>query len=87
VAWLNDRTAFAGSVATTDRLLRTMVCEAGVPLSEAVKMLTTTPARLVGIDGAKGALAPGMDADLVVLDERLTARLTVVEGRIVHQAL
>lgn len=87
VAWLNDRTAFAGSVATTDRLLRTMVCEAGVPLSEAVKMLTTTPARLVGIDGAKGALAPGMDADLVVLDERLTARLTMVEGRIVHQAL
>ena len=46
VAKLPDRTAFAGSVATTDRLVRTMVEIAEVPLVDAVKMMTLTPARV-----------------------------------------
>ena len=45
VAKMPDRKAFAGSVATTDRLVRTMIYLAGVPLIDAVRMMSLTPAR------------------------------------------
>ena len=48
-----DRTAFAGSVATADRLVRTMVNIAEVPLLDAVKMITLTPAKIMKIDNKK----------------------------------
>ena len=54
-----DRKAFAGSVATTDRLVRTMMELADVPLTEAVKMMTSTPARIIGIDNSKGSIVVG----------------------------
>ena len=43
VAKMPDRSAFAGSVATTDRLVRTMVQLAGIPLTDAIRMMTLTP--------------------------------------------
>ena len=71
VAKLPDRSAFAGSVATTDRLVRTMVGAAGVPLVEAVRMMSLTPARILGLDARKGSLDEGKDADIVVFDSRI----------------
>lgn len=85
VAKLPDRSAFAGSVATADRLVRTMVEQAEVPLRDAVRMMTATPASIIGLARDKGRLVPGMDADLVVFDRDLTVMLTMVEGRIVHR--
>ena len=82
VAFMPDRQSFAGSVATTDRLVRTMVQEAEVPLAEAVRMLTYTPARVMGIDGRKGSLEPGRDADLVAFDGDIRIGLVMVEGEI-----
>lgn len=60
----------AGSTLTLDRALRNIV-SLGVPLGEALTMLTQNPARLLGIESRKGVLAPGADADLVLLDENL----------------
>lgn len=82
VAKLPDRSAFAGSVSTADRLVRNMVTLAGVPLMDAVKMMTTTPAAIMGF-AKKGLLAPGYDADLVFLDDGLRAARTMVGGRFV----
>ena len=82
VAKLPDRTAFAGSVATTDRLVRTMVRIAGVPLADAVKMMTLTPARVMGIDGKKGSIAVGKDADIVVFDENINIKMVMIGGRL-----
>lgn len=61
----------AGSVITMRDALTIMVERAGVPIELVVPMMTSTPAREIGIDGRKGAIAPGMDADLLVLDSRL----------------
>lgn len=83
VAKLSDRTAFAGSVATTDRLLRTMAEEAGVPLLDAVRMLTSTPARIMGWRH-KGVLAAGYDADLVLFDSSFTIQSTFIQGKMVY---
>jgi N-acetylglucosamine-6-phosphate deacetylase len=84
VGWLPDKTSFASSVVTFNVLVRTMVEQAGVPLPEAAKMASTTPARLLGLRG-KGVLAPGKDADLVVLEDDFTVALTMAGGSVVHE--
>lgn len=84
VAKLPDRSAFAGSVATADRLVRTMV-SAGVGLLETVQMMAATPARLLGLRDRKGSLAAGKDADIVIFDEGINIGLVVVGGKIVYE--
>lgn len=86
VGWLTDKSSFASSIVTFNVLVRTMVTLAGVPLRDAVKMASTTPARLAGL-ATKGVLAPGMDADLVLLNDDFSVAMTAVAGRIVHQAM
>ncbi|HOM00982.1 MAG TPA: N-acetylglucosamine-6-phosphate deacetylase [Limnochordia bacterium] len=82
VAKLPDRSAFAGSVSTSDRLVRTMVKLAEVPLADAVKMATLTPAKLLGIAERKGQIAPGKDGDLVVFDADINVSLVMVGGQV-----
>jgi N-acetylglucosamine-6-phosphate deacetylase len=87
VAKLPDRASFAGSVATADRLVRTMMAMAGVSLTDAVKMITTTPARIMGVSDKKGALVVGKDADIVIFDDEINVSMTIVKGRIVYNGL
>ena len=84
VAKLPDRTAFAGSVATTNRLVRTMRKLADIALVDAVKMATITPARIMGVHDKKGELAVGKDADIVLFDEEIEIEKTIVQGSIVY---
>lgn len=86
VAKLPDRTSFAGSVATADRLVRNMVQLAGVNLLEAVQMITATPARIMGIQDTKGSLTVGKDADVVIFDDDITIQQTIVGGSLVYSA-
>lgn len=86
VAWLPDRTSFAGSVATADRLVRNMIHLAEVPLTDAIKMISQTPARVMGIDGHKGSIAVGKDADLVLFDQDIQVRKTIVKGKVIYSS-
>ena len=81
VCKMADRSAFQGSIATTDRLLRTAVLEAGIPMEDAVRMMTQTPAVIMGLKN-KGCLAAGYDGDFVVLDENLKVRTVICGGEI-----
>ena len=81
VAKLEDRSAFAGSIATADRLLRTCVA-AGIPLAEAVKMLTQTPAGIMGLSH-KGHLKPGFDADIVIFDDNIHIKTVILQGNVI----
>lgn len=81
VAKLPDRTAFAGSVATDDRCIRTMVRDGGVSLENAVRMMTLTPAEIMGIQASKGSLEKGKDADIVLFDDNINVRRTIVKGK------
>jgi N-acetylglucosamine-6-phosphate deacetylase len=85
VAKLPDRSAFAGSVATSDRLVRNMIKLAGVPLLQAVKMITQTPAAILGLHHSKGALEPGKDADLLIFDDDIQIQMTMIGGHIVYE--
>ena len=73
VCKLLDRSAFAGSIATADRLVRVAVKKADIPLTDAVKMMTEVPAKIMGLAN-KGTLAVGKDADMVVFDEDVNVR-------------
>lgn len=84
VAKLLDRTAFAGSVATTDRLVRNMINLAGAPLIEAVRMATSTPASIMRVNDKKGSLTVGKDADIVIFDDNITIDTTIVKGKVVY---
>lgn len=83
-AELADGSSLAGSTLTMDRAVRNAVRCMCVSIVEAVTMASTTPARLIGWGHRKGRLAPGYDADLVLLDASLRVRATMVEGRFVH---
>jgi N-acetylglucosamine-6-phosphate deacetylase len=84
VAKLPDRTSFAGSVATTDRLVRTMVKMADIPLLDAVKMATRTPASILGISDRKGSLLPGKDADILIFNDDIEILTTIINGKIIY---
>lgn len=84
VAKLPDRTSFAGSVATCDRLVRTMITIADVPLLEAVKMAAQTPANILGLGSSKGSLITGKDADIVIFDDNINVSTTIVGGRVIY---
>ncbi|RYU92764.1 N-acetylglucosamine-6-phosphate deacetylase [Emticicia agri] len=85
VAKLPDRLSFAGSVATTDKLLKNLVEKVGISIPESVKMLTATPARIMKVQNSKGKIAKGFDADLVVFDNDFNINSTIVDGEVVYQ--
>jgi N-acetylglucosamine-6-phosphate deacetylase len=85
VAKLADRTAFASSVATMDQVVRTMVELVGMPLTEAIKMVTMVPAAIHGWEAERGLLSPGLAGDVVILDEQVHVFYTIVGGRIVYK--
>lgn len=78
-----DRTAFAGSVATCDRLVKTMVQLAEIPLSKAVQMASQTPADILSLAG-KGQIKEGFDADIVIFDKDIHIMKTIVGGKAVY---
>lgn len=80
---LPDRQAFAGSIATTSRLVHNMIELAGADLVSAVKMATCTPARVIHADDRKGRIAVGYDADLLVIDDQINVYKTIVMGNTV----
>lgn len=83
-ATLSDGT-IAGSAATMDMCVGNLVSEAGVPLSDAIRMASLNPARVLGLSTTLGSLEVGKKANLLVIDEGVRVNLAMVEGKIVHQ--
>jgi N-acetylglucosamine-6-phosphate deacetylase len=85
VAKMPDRAAFAGSIATFDRLVRNMVQMAEVPLMQAVQMAAATPARILKIDDRKGTLEVGKDADIVIFNKDIQIDTTIISGKVIYR--
>jgi N-acetylglucosamine-6-phosphate deacetylase len=80
VAKLTDRVSFAGSIATMDRCLRTLVFSFGLPMHVASALLSLSPARKMGIDKNKGSVEVGKDADLLIVSDRLQIKRVLLMG-------
>lgn len=85
VCKLADHSSLAGSLATMDKLVQTVV-KAGIPFSDAVRMASETPAKLIGVDDRKGSLQKGKDADILIFDRNLNLRAVWSMGNLVEEA-
>ena len=83
VCKLADRSALAGSIATMDRLIQTMTFKAEVPLFDVCRMISETPAKIMGVFDRKGSLERGKDADILLLDKNLDVRAVWAMGKLV----
>ena len=86
VGMMLDRTAFAGSTTLVNQMVPILTDTVGIPLVEAVRMATLTPARVIGFDDRKGSLEAGKDADLAVFEDDFAAWRTMIGGRWVYAA-
>lgn len=87
VCKLSDRSALAGSIATMDRLVHTAVQQAGIPMEDACRMVSETPARIMHIYDRKGSLQRGKDADIILFDSDQQLRFVMQMGRVVRNEL
>ena len=87
VCKLADRSALAGSIATMDRLIRTCVQQAGIPLEDACRMASETPAKIMGVYDRKGSLEAGKDADIIMFNDELALTYVMQMGREVTNEL
>ncbi len=80
VAMMPSRDAFAGSIATMDRVVRTMHSLSGASLVHTVRMASANPARHLGVFDCKGSIEVGKDADLVIFDGDVRVKRVFVRG-------
>ena len=78
--------ALAGSTLTLERAVRNIMRACELSLAQALPMASRVPAASLGLAHRKGAIAVGMDADLIVVDGKVNVDLTMVGGEIVYQA-
>jgi N-acetylglucosamine-6-phosphate deacetylase len=84
VGMMFDRSAFAGSTTLVNQMIPVLMDVIGIPLVEAIRMLTITPARVIGVDDRKGSLEAGKDADLAIFNKDWSAWRVMIAGKWVH---
>lgn len=80
VAYMPGFEAFAGSIATFDRLVRNMYRGAGIEIYDTVKMASLTPAVIMGCSDRKGSIEKGKDADILVFDDDINIKYVMTRG-------
>ena len=81
VCKLADRSALAGSIATMDTLIRTCIQKANIPMEDAFRMASETPAKIMGVFDRKGSIEEGKDADIMMFDHDLNLTYVMQMGR------
>lgn len=71
----------AGSGLTMDQALRNALKWLDVDLVQVSKLLSTNPAKVVGLEQSKGVLKEGYDADFIVLDQEYKVIQTWIDGQ------
>lgn len=84
VCKLADHSSLAGSIATMDKLVQVMAFKANIPVADAIRMASETPANIIGIGDRKGTLQRGKDADILILDKKLNVRCVFSQGNMVE---
>ena len=82
VAKLPDRSTFAGSIATSSMLLERGVNHYGLTLADTVKMITETPAKILGVEN-KGKIQNSFIADITIFDENYKIEKVILNGKII----
>lgn len=84
VAFVEDGSCYAGSVQALDDMIRNLVRDCNIPLVDAVRMASLTPAGVIGIEKECGSIAVGKRADFCVVDHKLRVVATIVGGALAY---
>jgi len=85
VAKLADRSVFASSVSTMDKLVRNVIKFCDLNVRQAVQLVTYNPARIQGLEDEIGVLAENKKADITVFDDNIDIKLTIVDGKVLYE--
>lgn len=77
-----DGSGFLGSAITYDKMFYNLVKKANIPMQDAIKMTSTTPAKSVGLGNRKGVLAPNYDADIIAFDDDINIKFVMARGKV-----
>lgn len=81
VGMMFDRTAFAGSTTLLNQMIPVLTNVVGIPLHEAIRMVSLNPARALNLEKRKGSLEVGKDADLAIFNSDFSAWRTMIAGQ------
>ncbi len=84
VAKLPDRSSFAGSVAVGDTMIQALCGRYGLPLAIISRLMSETPARILGLQGERGRIANGLSADITLLDLEYRTKSVFLGGEKVY---
>lgn len=87
VCKLADHSALAGSIATMDVLIRTCIHRAEIPMVDVFRMVSETPAKIMGIFDRKGSIEEGKDADIMMFDDDIDLTYVMQMGNVVTNVL
>lgn len=87
VCKLADHSALAGSIATMDVLIRTCIHRAEIPMIDVFRMVSETPAKIMGIFNRKGSIEEGKDADIMMFDDDIDLTYVMQMGNVVTNVL
>ncbi len=76
----------AGSVLRLNEAVRNFMKHTDLPVWKIVRMASLTPADRLGIEGSKGSLLSGRDADIIIADDQFNICRTIISGRTVYEA-
>lgn len=85
VMMTEDLTRLAGSASSMDKMLKNAVETVKIPLVDAVKMVSSTPAKVIGVDSKKGYIRENYDADIVIFDENINIKQVMVNGKFIKE--
>ena len=76
--------ALAGSVLTLNKAIKNIYENTDYPLYEIIKMASYNGAKYCKVDNKKGQIKENFDADLVVFDENIDIKITIISGKVVY---
>lgn len=85
VMMTGDLSRLAGSASSMDKIVKNAVKQVGISLTDSVKMASSTPARVIGIDGKKGYIRENYDADLILFDEDINIKKVMINGKFIKE--
>jgi N-acetylglucosamine-6-phosphate deacetylase len=86
IAMLPDKSRYAGSIQSLDRMIGNVVRHAGVPVHDAVRMASLTPAAVIGLQAEIGSIEPGKRADICIMDSGFRVRRTIAGGQTIFES-
>jgi len=75
----------AGSTLTLDKAIKNILSNTDLSLPESVALASYNSAKVIGADDRKGLIKEGYDADIVIFDENIEIKKTIVSGKIVYE--